>query len=72
MTNDIVNKIMDFESGEMTKTEEVIVFFQELGDSGLIFSLQGHYHRLFNQLAEAGLVQIGSDRPDRIMSDLSA
>ena len=29
MTNDIVNKIMDFESGEMTKTEEVIVFFQE-------------------------------------------
>ena len=72
MTNDIVNKIMDFESGEMTKTEEVIVFFQELGDSGLIFSLQGHYHRLFNQLAEAGLVKIGSDRPDQIMSELEA
>jgi len=72
MTSDIVNKIMDFESGEMTKTEEVIVFFQELGDSGMIFSLQGHYHRLFNQLAEAGLVKIGSDRPDQIMSELEA
>ena len=72
MTNDIVNKIMDFENGEMTKTEEVIVFFQELGDSGMIFNLQGHYHRLFNQLADAGLVRIGSDRPDQIMSALSA
>ena len=72
MTNDIVNKIMDFENGEMTRSEEVIVFFQELGDSGMIFSLQGHYHRLFNQLTEAGLVRIGSDRPDQIMSDLSA
>ena len=72
MTNDIVNKIMDFESGEMTSTEQVVDFFQELGDSGMIFSLQGHYHRLFNQLTEAGLVKIGSDRPDQIMSDLSA
>ena len=72
MTNDIISKIMDFESGEMTKTEEVVVLFQELGDSGMIFSLQGHYHRLFNQLAEAGLVKIGSDRPDQIISELEA
>jgi hypothetical protein len=72
MTNDIISKIMDFESGEMTKTEEVIVLFQELGDSGMIFNLQGHYHRLFNQLADAGLVKIGSDRPDQIMSELEA
>ena len=72
MTNDIVNKIMDFESGEMTKSEEVIVFFQELGDSGMIFSLQGHYHRVFNQLADAGLVKIGSDHSDQIISELEA
>ena len=72
MTNDIISKIMDFESGEMTKTEEVIVLFQELVDSGMIFNLQGHYHRLFNQLADAGLVKIGSDRPDQIMSELEA
>jgi len=72
MTNDIVNKIMDFESGEMTKAEEVIDFFQELGDSGMIFSLQGHYHRVFNQLTEAGLVKIGSDHPDQIISELEA
>jgi len=72
MTSDIVNKIMDFESGEMTSTEQIVDFFQELGDSGMIFSLQGHYHRVFNQLAEAGLVKIGSDRPDQIISELEA
>ena len=72
MTNDIISKIMDFESGEMSGTEQIVVLFQELGDSGMIFSLQGHYHRLFNQLAEAGLVKIGSDRPDQIMSELEA
>ena len=72
MTSDIISKIMDFESGEMTRTEQIVDFFQELGDSGMIFSLQGHYHRLFNQLAEAGLVKIGSDRPDQIMSELEA
>ena len=72
MTNDIISKIMDFESGEMTKTEEVVDFFQELGDSGMIFSLQGHYHRVFNQLAEAGLVKIGSDHEDQIISELEA
>ena len=72
MTNDIVNKIMDFESGEMTSTEQIVDFFQELGDSGMIFSLQGHYHRVFNQLTEAGLVKIGSDREDRVISELEA
>ena len=72
MTNDIVNKIMDFESGEMTSTEQIVDFFQELGDSGMIFSLQGHYHRLFNNLVDAGLIQIGSDREDQIISDLDA
>ena len=70
MTNDIVSKIMDFESGEMTKTEEVVDFFQELGDTGMIFHLQGHYHRLFNQLADAGLVKVGNNREDEILSDL--
>jgi len=72
MKSDIVNKIMDFESGQMKETGQIVDLFQELSDSGLIFSLQGHYHRLFNQLAEAGLVQIGSDRPDQIISELEA
>ena len=72
MTNDIISKIMDFESGEMTKTDEVADLFQELGDSGMIFSLQGHYHRVFNQLADAGLVKIGSDHEDQIISELKA
>ena len=70
MTNDIVSKIMDFESGEMKETNQIVDFFQELGDSGLIFSLQGHYHRLFNQLTDAGLVKVGNNREDEILSDL--
>jgi hypothetical protein len=72
MTNDIVSKIMDFESGEMKETNQIVDFFQELGDSGLIFSLQGHYHRLFNQLTDAGLVKVGNNREDEILSDLEA
>ena len=72
MTNDIISKIMDFESGEMTGTEQIVDFFQELGDSGMIFNLQGHYHRVFNQLADAGLLRIGSDHPDQIISELEA
>ena len=70
MTNDIVSKIMDFESGEMKETNQIVDFFQELGDSGMIFHLQGHYHRLFNQLVDAGLVRIGNNREDQILSPL--
>ena len=72
MTNDIVSKIMDFESGEMNETGQIVDFFQELGDSGMIFHLQGHYHRLFNQLTDAGLVKVGNNREDEILSDLEA
>ena len=72
MTNDIVNKIMDFESGDMTETAQIVDLFQELGDTGVIYGLQGHYHRLFNNLVDSGLVQIGSDREDQIISDLNA
>ena len=70
MTNDIVSKIMDFESGEMKETNQIVDFFQELGDTGTIFHLQGHYHRLFNQLTDAGLVKVGNNREDEILSDL--
>ena len=72
MTNDIVNKIMDFESGEMRGQAQIIDFFQELGDSGIIYSLQGYYHRVFNDLVGAGLVKIGSVQKDQILSDLDA
>ena len=53
MTVDI-DKIMTYESGEMSE-EEVIQFFQELIDTGLAWRLQGHYGRVASGLIKAGL-----------------
>lgn len=50
---DLVGKIMSYESGDMTE-EEIVEFFQELIDSGTVWSLQGHYGRTAKQLIDAG------------------
>ena len=39
-----IDKIMRYEGGEMPEDEEV-QFFQELIDSGDVWTLQGHYGR---------------------------
>ena len=54
---DIVGKIMDFESGQMTG-EEIIEFFQELIDSGMAWSLQGSYGQMAQALIDQGLVEV--------------
>jgi len=53
---DLVGKIMDFESGQMTE-DQIIEFFQELVDSGTAWTLQGSYGRMANALIEKGLVK---------------
>ena len=53
---DLVDKIIAFESGEMDD-DEVIEFFQELVDSGTVWSLQGSYQRAARRLIEAGLIE---------------
>lgn len=53
----IVDKIMDFESGQMTE-EEIIKFFQELIDSGLAWTLQGTYGQMAQSLIDQGLVEV--------------
>ena len=55
--NDIVGKIMEFESGEM-ENEEVYAFFQFLLDSGMIHSLQGSYQRMAEELLLAGKIEM--------------
>jgi hypothetical protein len=50
-----VNKIVAYEQGDMDE-EETIEFFQELMDTGLIWSLQGHYGRTAQAMVDAGLI----------------
>lgn len=52
---DTVQKIIEFESGELSM-EETVNLFQELINTGVIFSLQGSYQRAAQQLIDAGLV----------------
>lgn len=49
-----VDKIMQFEGGDMTD-DEVIDFFQGLIDTGLVWSLQGSYQRAAASLIDRGI-----------------
>ena len=51
----LTERIVSYEQGELDE-QQTIQLFQELVDSGLIMSLQGHYHRLAAQLLESGLI----------------
>jgi hypothetical protein len=53
-SNDLVGRMMAYEDGTMNKNE-IIEFFQELIDEGIVWSLQGHYGRTANSLIENGL-----------------
>ena len=54
--SEFVDKICRYEEGQMTD-EEMISFFQELVNSGMAWSLQGHYGRTAMHLIENGYVQ---------------
>lgn len=54
-SDNIVVQVMKYESGEMDD-KETIEFFQKLVDTGLAWTLQGHYGRTAMALIEEGLV----------------
>ncbi len=60
-STDIVGKIMAFEQGEL-ENEEVYALFQFLLDSGMIYSLQGSYQRMAEDLLLAGVIEMPSQR----------
>lgn len=56
----MLDMLMAYEDGALD-SELVPVLFQNLVDSGLIFSLQGHYVRVAKELVEAGLIDLTTD-----------
>lgn len=50
-----LNTIIAYENGELSE-EDTIAFFQTLVDTGLAWTLQGHYGRTAVALIEAGVV----------------
>lgn len=55
---DTVDSIIRYENGEMDP-DEVLEFFQQLVETGLAWTLQGHYGRTASSLIEQGLINAG-------------
>lgn len=54
---DLVDKIMEYENGELNDVQSV-EFFQGLIDANMLGSLQGHYGRTAKSLIEKGLCHL--------------
>ena len=52
---DFIDKIIAYESGELTD-QQLVYFFAELVQSGLAWTLQGHYGRTASALIDAGYI----------------
>lgn len=52
----MVDNIIRYENGLMEE-EDIILFFQELINTGLAWKLQGHYGRTAMHLIETGLCE---------------
>lgn len=51
-----VNDIVDYENGDMD-WDRLVDFFQGLVDTGMAWTLQGHYGRMAQSLIDEGYVE---------------
>lgn len=51
----MLDQIMDYEMGELTD-DEVVSFFARLIQTGMVWTLQGHYGRTAKLLIDAGYI----------------
>lgn len=52
----LLSEIIEYESGDISE-ERFLALFQHLVDTGLAWTLQGHYGRTAAALIEGGLIQ---------------
>ena len=57
MNYDLTTAIINYETDQMETTDEVLELFQHLVDTGMAWSLQGHYGRTATALIEGGHIQ---------------
>ena len=61
MNYDLTGAIIDYETGAMETQEELLKLFQHLVDTGMAWSLQGHYGRTATALLEQGYIHPRTD-----------
>ena len=66
----LTHQIISYENGDMNE-DEIILFFQELVDTGLAWSLQGHYGRTASWLIEEGYVYPASSGRNKEVHGIS-